>query len=474
MNVRDTYEAEQAIIGNIINDSNNSKIALEALTEDDFVDPKHKIIFSLLLDLYKEHDVKEGFSLDTVIVVEKIKERKVIKSMGGAKYINELLLLASGNDKLEDYIKIIQDNSLARNFIDLMNNMINKYNNEPIDTSSFLAEAEESVLKITRRRHVSDFTNIYDAVNKAIAYLGSKSNSFDSGYEELNRKIGGFQPGNLTILAARPSVGKTAMAIAFALKVASTDKTVGIFSLEMSTEQIISRFLNDLAGLSTDELKSTLMKENSQYKDGEQAARSLQIKKAAARLKKMKIFIDDSSSNKLSDIQAKARKLKSKFPDIGLIVIDYIGLITSQNRGNNFNRQNEVAEISRGLKALARDLEVPVLALSQLSRQVDSRPKHIPVLSDLRESGAIEQDADQVFFLYRPDYYNDEKKEEDSIPSVPLPDDVDGGDSRSIVQLIIAKNRNGQLGKIEFVFDKAHCHFEESESLTGLPTDEDY
>lgn len=464
MSGNDSFIAEQAVLGNVIVYPNESKLALDSLLETDFSDARHGLIFRVLHELYDEYidaGSKGEFGVDIVLVQERLKSHKALVKVGGSAYIAELTVAASGNERLDEYIKIIKDRALVREFFGVLERYRRRYEEEPIDYSVFLGQAEEDILKITRNRHVSDFVNIQDAIRRTITQLTSSNQSMSSGFAQLDRLIEGFQPGSLVILAARPSVGKTAMALNFALRVAKSGKAVGVFSLEMSTEQIIGRLLTDLSMLSFKKIRratAPAQRENSEY-----AGDRLAIANACKALEKYPLYIDDSSAIKLMEIQAKARKLKASCPNLGLIVVDYIGLITSPSRNNAGNRQQEVAEISRGLKALARELSVPVLALSQLSRQVDSRPSHTPVLSDLRESGAIEQDADQVFFLSRPDYYyqNKEGEDGDAPADIPPPTSEEDDDEQiSEVNLIIAKNRNGPLGTITFQFNKSHCHFE--------------
>ena len=469
-------EAEKALLGgSIANDKVYFKVS-GALTADDFESDAHRTIFKDLSELRTKGAYTTATSL-----IEYMKDKKTLNLVGGKDYITALCTLQPLEDEVLYYINIVKDHSLVRTFFKTIDDIKTEYNTKSVeDISEFIGVSEKKILDVTEKRRVSDFRGPQEIIPSLINEINATKlrrqqlnlnapylTGYPSGYPALDKITGGFQPGDLIILAARPSVGKTALALNFAQRVAKQGRTVGVFSLEMTAEQILLRLLSSESQLPSNKIKSMDFDSiHEQYGENKSDAYSLNC--AIDTMKNERLFIDDSSDLKLIDIQSKARKLKAKYPDLSLIVIDYIGLITSPSKANAGNRQQEVAEISRGLKFLAKDLQVPVIALSQLSRGVEARKDHKPGLSDLRESGAIEQDADQVMFIYRKDYYRNEEdgNDKNGIPmDPPLESETQSsndGDNNNVsnVELIIAKNRNGRVDDVRFVFFKDVCRFE--------------
>ncbi len=464
----DLNDAEKAILGACIKSKTSYYRTIEKIDSNDFLSPAHKIIFQDL-----KETIEKGAN-GLAALSEYMVSKKDLERVGGSAYLLEINTYSPLSDELDYYIGVVKDKSLAKRFFDNLHQIENDYNNKPVeDISDFIGQAEKTILEITSTRRVSEFRSpsevmlSLNAQFKEDKLLREKLNitqsymtGFPTGYEDVDRLTGGFHPSDLIILAARPSVGKTALALNFAERIAKSGKPVGIFSLEMSAEQILMRLLSEESGIPTNAIKSLDIKSLSpDYGNNNDAAFRLQS--AIDRLNKQNLFIDDTSAQKLNDISSKARKLKARYPDLAFLVIDYLGLITNPTKGNANNRQQEVADITRGLKTLARDLKVPIMVLCQLSRGVEARQVHTPVLSDLRDSGAIEQDADMVFFIYRPDYYkNDQKKEPGSYqqPEEPKAPDKNSNISETILDL--AKNRNGRIGEVKFSFFKETCRFE--------------
>lgn len=480
--------AEMAVIGGMMIDSSALYKVTGQLNSNDFEDERNQIIFDAIIIL-----LQKGLEVNLVSVAEQLQLLKKLKYICGQQYLVDCTYQIPLTSDVQEYINIVKDKSLARRFFGLLKNLENEYETKEIeDLSEFIGAAEKSILEITKQRRVSEFLASKDIINVLVERLDNERAERErnigkrpsyltgtpTGYEDMDRKIGGFQKGSLIILAARPSVGKTALALNFAAKAAHCGVPVGIFSLEMSSEQIMLRLASEKAHLSTGDILQLPLKHGTTYFDTnfpterEEQTKIASLNSALDILANDPIFIDDYGGNKLMDIQAKARKLKNSHPDLGLIVIDYIGLINSSGKNYKGDRQQEIAEYSRSLKQLAKELEVPILCLCQLSRNVEQRTNHRPALSDLRDSGAIEQDADQVFFIYREDYYNNNKDDKaqgnnqsDIPPEPPIEGEEPNGQSapssgNSMVELILAKNRSGELATFKFMFMKQFCRFE--------------
>lgn len=436
-------EAEKAVLGAMIENKNIRVEALGLLKEEDFYEQNrnNKYVFTAISRL-----VDKGHEVDiTSITEELLNGMKVLNECGGVEYLNELCDLFLGEKNALHHINIVRDLALLRRFFVTMENVTRNYNQSEVDDiPNFIANSEKELLDVTKARRSGTFQTAEEVVDKVSEGLKIKRKKYskysfltgvDTGFSNLNRMTLGLQKGDLVILAARPSVGKTALAINIAFNAAVKGNRVAFFSLEMTAESIVTRMLASKAMV---DLKNVL---TGNLSDADWTS----LSEAFQTVKDSKLMIDDTSAARLNDIKTKAMKLKAQHDDLGLIVIDYLGLITTDNSKVD-NRQLEVGEISRSLKQLARELKIPVLVLCQLSRASEKRADRTPMLSDLRDSGSIEQDADQVYFIHRPLYQN---------PAAKAKYIQENGDFDETVEpttVIIAKNRNGQTGNVEFHF----------------------
>lgn len=426
-------EAEASLLGNLIIYSQESMpVAQEkSLMPDDFYIKENKEVYTAIVSLYNEN-----FNIDIPHILEKLKELNFYIENRSSELLLRLQRSSVVPETTESYIDTVQNNAVRRRIIYTANKIANDNNNWTGKLEDILDKVEKDILEVTRNRRItSDFkysseviSEVYQKINDAKT-RGGQLTGIKTGYQSLDSVTNGFQRGDLIILAARPSVGKTAYALNIALKAATYNKdgAVAIFSLEMGADQLMTRMLSADSAVAGDKLKKGI---NITSED------DIRILESANRLAKLNIVIDDNSLVTTSSILSKCRKLKAD-QGLNLIVIDYLQLITSPNYSRE-SRQQEVSEISRSLKSIARELDVPIIALSQLSRDVEKRTGNKPKLSDLRESGSIEQDADIVSFLYRPEYHNDEVTESSS----------------QEVELILAKNRNGAVCTLHLMFDK--------------------
>lgn len=431
-----SLQAERAVLGSMMLSKDAVYEGVARLTDEDFYLRDHKIIFNAIKNTHIR-----GLEVDIVTVVDQLMLDNKLQELSDANYVYAILDDTITPSTVDQYIRIVQDKTILRYLVNLAGNIANGWNKQEIeDIGDYVSKVENEVLAITRARNVGDFKSPEEVINviKEKLVNNDRSNGdltgTPSGYRDLDKITHGFQKGDMIILAARPSMGKTALALNFAMNAAIENNIpVGIFSLEMPAEQLMQRMLSATSGVNSDKIRSFNLNEKEWPK----------IDVGVNKLSNAKIYIDDTAGAKIADIQSKAKKLKAKCDDLGLIVIDYLQLITTSTFGkNDSSRQQEVSEISRSLKAMARDLKVPVIALSQLSRSVEKREDKKPMLSDLRESGSIEQDADLVMFIYREDYYNGTKKE-------------DGANTSSgVAQVSIAKHRNGATGLVELLFLK--------------------
>ncbi len=442
-----TYEAEKAVLGAMLCAKNLRDEISSTLEAKDFVHVQHQLIFQAVSDL-----VTLGYEVDIPVVVTQLDTTmKVLDKIGGVEYLYDLVDSYIGESNAYYHVRIIKDASLARRLIATMQGCIEGLKKEKIqDVSQYIAECENKVLAVTQARRVAEFVTAQEVVNQVTYKLKieksvEKSNKYcigiTTGFDSLDRYTQGWQKGNFIILAARPSVGKTALAINLIYNAAnSTGRPVAFFSLEMDAESICRRLISSVAGINSTFLSSG----NLQPDDW------LALDVASTRLKKTQIFIDDTASIRLNDIRTKAKKLKASHPDLAAIFIDYLGLITTNAKLGEVSRAIEVGEISRSIKALARELDLPIICLSQLSRANEKSARQ-PILSDLRDSGSIEQDADQVLFIHRDDYQKPEKQQEEAKKTENA--DSDGAyDVAKTTKIIIAKNRNGKTGTIELQF----------------------
>ena len=436
-------EAEQAVLGAIFLNTDALADAMEYVEADDFYRRSHQLLFQAMVDLNNNSE-----AIDVLTVQNYLSTNNQLDDVGGVAYIAELATSVPTAANAGYYAKIVEEKSMLRRLISTATNIITQANNNDEDVPSLLDSAERQIMDVSERRNRSGFREIKDVLNEALNDVDRLSQQSEditglpTGYREFDKMTAGLQPDNLIILAARPAVGKTAFALNIAQNVATTtDTSVAIFSLEMSAESLVNRMLCAEGSINANHLRT------GQLDEGEW--QNLIV--AMGALSNTSIFIDDTPGIKMAEIRAKCRRLAKEKGNLGLVVIDYLQLIEGSNKES---RQQEVSEISRQLKKLAKELGVPILALSQLSRGVEQRQDKRPVLSDIRESGSIEQDADIVAFLYRDDYYErGESKSDDDENDEPLNQDV------GEVELIIEKNRAGARGTVKLLFIKSYNKF---------------
>ena len=437
-------EAEQAVLGAIFLNTDALADAMEYVEADDFYRRAHQILFQAMVDLNND-----GEAIDVLTVQNYLTTNNQLDDVGGVAYIAELATSVPTAANAGYYAKIVEEKSMLRRLISTATNIITQANNGDDDVPSLLDSAERQIMDVSERRNRSGFREIKDVLNETLSDIDRLSQQSEditglpTGYREFDKMTAGLQPDNLIILAARPAVGKTAFALNIAQNVAtSTDTSVAIFSLEMSAESLVNRMLCAEGSINANHLRT------GQLDEGEW--QNLIV--AMGALSNTSIFIDDTPGIKMAEIRAKCRRLAKEKGNLGLVVIDYLQLIEGSNKES---RQQEVSEISRQLKKLAKELSVPILALSQLSRGVEQRQDKRPVLSDIRDSGSIEQDADIVAFLYRDDYYErgESKSEDEEDDQDSLNQDV------GVVELIIEKNRAGARGTVKLLFIKSYNKF---------------
>ncbi|MBE6116366.1 MAG: replicative DNA helicase [Erysipelotrichaceae bacterium] len=429
-------ETEQALLGSLIEYPNTFVKAEDlGLVSEDFFVGSHQELYGHLQDMYRT-----GKPIELRSVVAFLNDKKALTKCGGVDYISDLVDMAISSENSEYYIRVIKNKSTLRKLIEEVRRIENESFDSAKDVEDILDKAEKNILRITRDVKAGEFHSgrqVMSEVQRQINMLQNRQEmtGVRTGYNELDRITYGFQKGDLIIVAARPSVGKTAFALNIATRAACDfGAGVALFSLEMPYLQIGMRILSARANVDSYRIRTGRNLDNEDW---------AKMKVAMKAIGESNLYIDDSSSITIREITAKCRKLKAE-GKLDMIVIDYLQLISSAGSARYDNRQVEVSEISRNLKGLAREMNVPVIALSQLSRSVETRSgDKKPILSDLRESGSIEQDADIVMFLHRPDYYNKDKTEDDGDK---LPD------SRYEANIIIAKHRNGSIGEISLMF----------------------
>jgi replicative DNA helicase len=422
-------EAEQAVLGGVLIEPDAFIRIVDVLREEHFYRPSHRLIFKTVSQLFEK-----GEPVDLISVSENLKHKELLDHVGGRAYLNDLALSVMTTANLPNYARIIKDKALQRALIKAGTEVVRAaYENDDADTA--IDSAQQAVFSVAQHNISDNLVGVdkilpitFDQIEERNASKGSLM-GVSSGFYDLDHYLSGFQRSDLVIIAARPSMGKTALVLNLVTHVALHEKKpVLFFSLEMSKEQLVQRMLCAEAEIDAQRIRTGDVSESDFVK----------LSNAMGRLGDSPIFIDDTPNMSVMEMRAKARKLmmERQNTEIGMIVIDYLQLMqgrTSANGGGE-NRQNEIAAISRGLKGLARELKCPVLALSQLSRAVEGRDDKRPMLSDLRESGSIEQDADVVMFIYRDEYYNKET------------------DKPGIAELIIAKQRNGPTGTVNLIF----------------------
>lgn len=428
--------AEQAVLGSIFLDPDKIHIASEYLTKDSFFKLSHGMLFNIMQELSDKGD-----PIDPVSVKSALDSIGQFEQVGGMAFLASLINAVPTSAHIEHYSKVVAEKSRARKFIeDLSQSISNVYDGQK-DLNEILSQTEQNLSTISNEQK-KGFRPIIDVIDSTQSILDERSQKVgdvtgtSTGFTDFDQITTGLHEDNLIIIAARPAMGKTAFALNIAQNVAkSSDKAVAIFSLEMGAESLVERMLSAEGLIPSYHVRTGNLSESEWRR----------MISAQERLARGKIFIDDTAGIRISEIRSKAKRLAQENGGLGLIVIDYLQLIEGRGREN---RQQEVSEISRQLKIIAKELKVPVIALSQLSRGVDQRNDKRPILSDLRESGSIEQDADIVAFLYREAYYKRDEQEE--------PDNV--------TELILEKNRHGSLGTVQLYFLKEYAKFANKEA----------
>lgn len=434
-------EAEKAVLGAVFLDPEAIIDASDVLQPDDFYEHANRIVFQAMLNISDREEV-----IDPVTLQDELKKNNQVDDIGGIAYVTELSMATPTAAHVTYYAKIVKRKAILRNLISTSQRIIQNAIEGSDDVTDILDDAESQIMGVSQDNASGGFKSIHDVLNTAMEEInsipddGNMVTGLPSGFSELDKMTTGFHDDELIILAARPGVGKTAFALNVAQFVGlKTDKTVAMFSLEMGAEQLVQRMLASEGLIDSQHLRT------GQLTDEEW--RKLVV--AAGSLDNTSIYIDDTPGIKMSEIRAKARRLAKEKGNLGLIIIDYLQLIEGPR---SESRQQEVSAISRQLKKLAKELHIPVIALSQLSRSVEQRQDKRPVLSDIRESGSIEQDADIVAFLYRDDYYRDERDEDDE-------GEVEAEEDNGEVEVIIEKNRSGTRGTVKLMFSKPYNRF---------------
>jgi len=424
-------EAEQSVIGAIFLEPEAFSMASEILAPEDFYRAGHQRIFAAMMKL-----ADKGEPIDVVTVTSYLNDMKQLEEAGGVTYLTQVAESVPTAANIEYYSRIVEEKALLRRLIRTATDIVTSSFEKEDEVEDVLNEAEKNILEVSGRKNSGAFKSIKDVlidVYDNIEQLHNQTSDITgiaTGFQDLDRITSGFQRNDLIIIAARPSVGKTAFALNVAQNVAvNSDESVAIFSLEMGAEQLVQRMLCAEGNIDSQRLRNGQLQPDDWGK----------LTMAMGSLSNAGIYIDDSPGIRVSEIRSKCRRLKQEH-GLGMILIDYLQLIQG-SAGSKENRQQEVSEISRSLKGLARELNVPLIALSQLSRGVEARQDKRPMMSDLRESGSIEQDADIVGFLYRDDYYDQETEKQ------------------NIIEIIISKQRNGPTGTVELAFVKEYNKF---------------
>lgn len=423
-------DAEQSVLGSMLKDKNAIVQAVETLKSDDFYKDSHKIIFSTVWSLYQK-----DIPVDMITLLEELKSTSKLEECGGITYVSEVSGSVISTANVHSYIKIVKDKSILRKLINTSTTIIEECYENQNNVESVIDSAESKIFNIAENRSTSDFEPMSDILERGFLQIENVFNNkgqvsgVSSGFTDLDSKTSGFQKGDMILIAARPSMGKTTFALNIAENAALRGgKSIAVFSLEMSKEQLSYKLLCSQANVDMLRLRTGDL----QDKDWENIAR------ASGPLASANIYIDDTAGTSVMEMRSKCRKLKMEH-GIDLIIIDYLQLMSGSSQSES--RQQEVSEISRSIKALAKEMQCPVIALSQLSRAPEQRADHRPMLSDLRESGSIEQDADLVMFLYRDEYYDKETED------------------KNVAECIIAKQRNGPVGTVKLAWLGQYSRF---------------
>lgn len=418
-----SVESEQSILGSIILDKDAIITVAETINPSDFYKEAHKIIYESMLKLNSNNE-----PIDLITLIEELRKEGYLDNIGGISYLTSLSTIVPTTSNVKYYANIVKEKSVMRQLIKASNEIINLGYDASTDVQEILDKAEKNIFDISQEKSGDDIQPInlvlqdtFDMI-ESLCTQKSDVTGITTGFADLNKKINGLQRTDLILLAARPAMGKTAFSLNLVQNAAlKGDASVAVFSLEMSKEQLVQRILSAQSNVELSKIKTGTLSESDWPR----------IIDAMAVLSEANIFIDDTPGIKISEIRSKCRRLKIE-KGLDLIMIDYLQLM--EGEGKNENRQQEIAKISRSLKILAKELDCPVVALSQLSRSPELRKDHRPILSDLRESGSIEQDADIVMFLYRDEYYHEDSEK------------------KNIGEVIVAKNRHGETGNVELVW----------------------
>ena len=422
-------DAERSVLGSLMLDKDAIIKVANLMRVGDFYKDDHNLVYEAMLELYEKRE-----PIDVLSLSNRLEEKNQLEKIGGSSYLTGLVNSVPTSSNVEHYAKVVQKKSTLRKLISVSKEIVELGYKEEEDVEKLLDTAEQKLFAVSQKYIKQDFVSIKSILETAFNRIdelhkgGSKLRGIPSGFSDLDNILAGFQKSDLIILAARPSIGKTSLALDLARQIATKQKVpVGIFSLEMSSDQLIDRMLSAESGVDLWRLRT------GRLKSGEGDDDFQRIGEAMGVLSESPIFVDDAGSANIMEIRTMARRLQAE-QNVGVLIIDYLQLMEGRSGGDN--RVNEISEISRSLKQLAKELNIPIIALSQLSRAVESRSPQIPKLSDLRESGSIEQDADIVMFLYRED------REKPDTPN------------KNIVEVHIAKHRNGPVGKLSLYFNE--------------------
>lgn len=434
-------EAEASLLGAVLIDSDAIVKIADIVAPQDFYEERHRRIYEAVLQLYEKHN-----PIDILTLTDQLKGTGFLDIVGGASYLTELTNFVPTASHVEQYAEIVAQKALRRRLIKASQDIVGLGYDENKNLQELIEEAETKLFDVSQQHVKQDVTSLETILSESFDRLDElhkdkgKIRGVPTGYKDLDAILAGLQKSDLFVLAARPSMGKTALALNLAHNVAvKSEVPVLVFSLEMSKEQLVDRMLAMESGVDAWSLRTGNLNDSDFEKIGQ----------AMGTLSEAQIYIDDSPGITVSDLRTKARR-EAHLRPLGLIIVDYLQLMSGGHRfGGDGNRVQEISEISRGLKGIARELDVPLIALSQLSRSVESRNPQIPQLADLRESGSIEQDADVVAFIYREDYYNPETER------------------RNVTDILIKKHRNGPTGAVELYFDKEKQRFRSLDSRHG-------
>ncbi len=425
-----SLEAEQSVIGSMLMDREAIVVASEIICGDDFYNKQYGVLFESMVELNDQ-----GSPVDLVTLQNRLKEKDVPPEVSSLEFVGDLIRAVPTSANIKYYANIVAEKSTLRKLIRLNEEIANTCYAGKESMEYILEDTEKRIFQLVQKRNTGDFVPIRQVVMNAMDKIEAAARNrgavtgIATGFSDLDYKTAGMQPSDLVLIAARPSMGKTAFVLNIAQHVAfKQGKSVAIFSLEMSKEQLVNRMFSLESKVDAQHLRTGQLNDQEWEK----------LIESAGVIGRSKLIIDDTPGISISELRSKCRKYKLEH-DLSMVIIDYLQLMTGSGRTDS--RQQEISDISRSLKALARELNVPVLALSQLSRAVEQRPDHRPMLSDLRESGAIEQDADVVMFIYRDDYYNRDTEKKD------------------VAEIIIAKQRNGPIGTVELAWLPMYTKF---------------